>query len=74
MLPPDYRPRARYSYDEACIDYIAGMMDNFAIGMYEQFWGTSYENVVIKNSIIKDDNYSKDCWLNRTIGKFKSFL
>lgn len=74
LLPPDYRPRARYSYDEACIDYIAGMMDNFAIGMYEQFWGTSYENVVIKNSIIKDDNYSKDCWLNRTIGKFKSFL
>lgn len=74
LLPPDYRSKKGYSLQQGCIDYLAGMMDNFAIGMYEQFWGTSYENVVIKNSIIKDDNYSKDCWLNRTIGKFKSFL
>lgn len=74
LLPPDYRPKKGYSLQQGCIDYLAGMMDNFAIGMYEQFWGTSYENVVIKNAIIKDSDYNKDCWINRTIGKFKSFF
>jgi dGTPase len=74
LLPPDYRPKTDYSLQQGCIDYLAGMMDNFAIGMYEQFWGTSYENVVIKNAIIKDYDYNKDCWINRTIGKFKSFF
>lgn len=74
LFPPDYRPKDDYSLQQGCIDYLAGMMDNFAIGMYEQFWGTSYENVVIKNANIKDDDYNKDCWINRTVNKFKRFF
>lgn len=35
LLPPDYRPHGGYTLEQGSIDYIAGMMDTFAISQYE---------------------------------------
>lgn len=48
LLPPDYRPQKEDSkeYKARCvIDYIAGMMDTFAISEYERYKGISYDSI-----------------------------
>lgn len=47
FLPPDYRPRSCYSLKQGTIDYIAGMMDTFAIERFEEITGTKFQNIPI---------------------------
>lgn len=47
FLPPDYRPRTGYSLKQGTIDYIAGMMDTFAIERFEEFSGTRFQDIPI---------------------------
>ncbi len=49
LLPPDYRPKSKSSKDiaESVINYIAGMMDDFAIEQYESLTGISYNGINI---------------------------
>ena len=49
LLPPDYRPDDRYPLQKGCIDYLAGMMDTFAISQYEKLCGKSFDRIVIKD-------------------------
>jgi len=60
LLPPDYRPNK--NDDEAkkarcVIDYIAGMMDTYAISEYERLTGISYKSIDV--SIIPNVEESK---------------
>jgi dGTPase len=48
LLPPDYRPHDKYPLQKGCIDYLAGMMDTFAISQYEKLCGKSFDEIVIK--------------------------
>lgn len=36
LLPPDYRPHGDYTLEDGSVDYLAGMMDTFAISQYEE--------------------------------------
>lgn len=45
LLPPDYRPKTNEHLHRAVIDYIAGMMDTFAISLYEKHFGVSFNNI-----------------------------
>lgn len=45
LLPPDYRPKTEEYLHRAVIDYIAGMMDTFAISLYEKHFGVSFDNI-----------------------------
>lgn len=45
LLPPDYRPKTEEYLHRAVIDYIAGMMDTFAISLYEKHFGVSFNNI-----------------------------
>lgn len=47
FLPPDYRPRNGYSLKQGTIDYIAGMMDTFAIEKYEEITGSKFHDIPI---------------------------
>ena len=49
LLPPDYRPREvdGYSLEMGAIDYLAGMMDTFAISKYEELYGIPFPKIVI---------------------------
>lgn len=49
LLPPDYRPNPDHSDDVAqcCIDYIAGMMDTYAIAEYSRLTGISFDDINI---------------------------
>ena len=51
LLPPDYRPRDKYSLKMGTIDYLAGMMDTFAISQYEELCGTPYSGIKIENYV-----------------------
>lgn len=45
LLPPDYRPEEKAAVEQVArcaIDYIAGMMDTFAISEFERLTGISY--------------------------------
>lgn len=42
LLPPDYRPRDGYSLEMGSIDYLAGMMDTFAISQFEKSCGAVF--------------------------------
>ena len=42
LLPPDYRPRDGYSLQQGCVDYLAGMMDTFAISQYQDYFGVGF--------------------------------
>ena len=50
LLPPDYRPRKKdnYTLEMGSIDYLAGMMDTFAISKYEELCGTSFSDISLK--------------------------
>lgn len=48
LLPPDYRPRVNYTLHMGTIDYLAGMMDAFAISQYEELCGTEFSKIKIK--------------------------
>lgn len=50
MLPPDYRPNDGYPLQKCCIDYLAGMMDTFAISTYKDIYGIDFENIPLKDS------------------------
>lgn len=48
LLPPDYRPNKdddKAKKARCVIDYIAGMMDTYAISEYERLTGISYESI-----------------------------
>ena len=47
LLPPDYRPREeeKYTLEMGTIDYLAGMMDTFAISKYKELCGTSFDEI-----------------------------
>lgn len=47
LLPPDYRPHDGYSLKAGCIDYLAGMMDTFAISVYQEICGVKFEDIKI---------------------------
>ena len=49
LLPPDYRPYEGYSLQKGCIDYLAGMMDTFAISQYEKLCGIPFEKIIIRS-------------------------
>lgn len=49
LLPPDFRPNSDYSLVQGSIDYIAGMMDTFAISEYERFYKVKFSDIVIKD-------------------------
>lgn len=53
LLPPDYRPRTKdkYTLKMGTIDYLAGMMDTFAISQYEELCGTPYSGIKIENYV-----------------------
>ena len=74
LLPPDYRPNTDHSEDVAqcCIDYIAGMMDTYAIAEFTRLTGISFDNINISkipdildlNKAIEDKG-DKCCYSNR---------
>lgn len=48
LLPPDYRPKESNSEEQIarCVmDYIAGMMDTYAISEFERLTGVSYDSI-----------------------------
>jgi dGTPase len=48
LLPPDYRPEEKAADEQIArcvIDYIAGMMDTFAISEFERLTGTDYHSI-----------------------------
>lgn len=48
LLPPDYRPKENATDEQVArcaIDYIAGMMDTFAISEFERLTGVSYDDI-----------------------------
>ena len=48
LLPPDYRPEEKSAVEQVArcvIDYIAGMMDTFAISEFERLTGISYDSI-----------------------------
>ena len=47
LLPPDYRPREeeKYTLEMGTIDYLAGMMDAFAISKYEELCGKAFSEI-----------------------------
>lgn len=56
LLPPDYRPKfedgddddvKKKKYARAASDYIAGMMDTFAINTYENLFSTPFSSIQI---------------------------
>lgn len=50
LLPPDYRPTNSKNANEVarcCIDYIAGMMDTYAIAEYERLTGIKFNDINI---------------------------
>lgn len=48
LLPPDYRPKDGYSLEQGCIDYLAGMMDTFAISQYQEYYGVDFYDIKLK--------------------------
>ncbi len=49
LLPPDFRPNSDYSLVQGSIDYIAGMMDTFAISEYERLYRVKFSDIIIKD-------------------------
>lgn len=49
LLPPDYRPKDGYSLKQGCIDYLAGMMDTFAISQYQEYFGVDFYDIKLKS-------------------------
>lgn len=48
LLPPDYRNPGNANYNvQGSIDFIAGMMDTFAIEKYEQLFGTKFDEISV---------------------------
>ena len=66
LLPPDYRPNSTDSSEviaRCCIDYIAGMMDTFAIAEYERLTGISFERINILKIPDILDLRKKENWM-----------
>lgn len=53
LLPPDYRPKEGYSLQQGCIDYLAGMMDTFAIAQYREYYGVDFDDIKLGELICK---------------------
>ena len=57
LLPPEYRPESNAEKNKVVrnvLDYIAGMMDSYAITLYEQYFGRRFCDITFecsKNSI-----------------------
>lgn len=50
LLPPDYRPKTDEEAPRKVIDYIAGMMDTFAISEFEKLTGKDFNTMDISNT------------------------
>ena len=60
LLPPDYRPRANYSLHMGAIDYLAGMMDTYAISRFEELSGIPFSSIKLNNDNSLIDHDEKD--------------
>lgn len=52
LFPPDYRPDDKDDdkiWARNTIDYLAGMMDTFAISEYEKYFGVKFDKIPINN-------------------------
>jgi dGTPase len=47
LLPMVYRPNDKYTLNQGSIDYIAGMMDTFAIEEYEKLYNKKFNEISI---------------------------
>lgn len=47
LLPPDFRPSNERSLSQCAIDYIAGMMDTFAIKTYEELFNEKFNDIEV---------------------------
>ena len=45
LLPPDYRPTQEADLVRCVLDYLAGMMDTYAISEYERFTGIKFDKI-----------------------------
>lgn len=64
LLPPDYRPKKDEDLPRAVIDYIAGMMDTYAISLYEKHFGVSFDAIKYKkrgNMDLSNFHLEADC-------------
>lgn len=64
LLPPDYRPKMDEDLPRAVIDYIAGMMDTYAISLYEKHSGVSFDAIKYKkrgNMDLSNFHLDADC-------------
>lgn len=55
LLPPDYRPRKGYNLHMGAIDYLAGMMDTYAISRYEELSGRLFSSIEFYGVSSDDD-------------------
>ena len=47
LLPPDFRPSDIKELPQRAIDYIAGMMDTYAIKKYEELFDKKFKDIEI---------------------------
>lgn len=74
LLPPDYRPSSTDSSEviaRCCIDYIAGMMDTFAIAEYERLTGISFDRINILKIPDILDLRKKENWMVKIYKKMR---
>ena len=48
LMPPDYRCKEKRLQPRLVIDFIAGMMDTFAIEQYEKYFNEKFDQIVLK--------------------------
>ena len=69
LLPPDYRPENKDDLPRAVIDYIAGMMDTYAISLYEKHFGVKFDAIKYKkraNLDLSSFHLEADCEIKCT--------
>ena len=48
LMPPDYRCKEKRLQPRFVTDFIAGMMDTFAIEQYEKYFNEKFDQIVLK--------------------------
>ena len=65
LLPPDYRDTQSYPLWKGCIDYLAGMMDTFAISEYKKFFQEDFKDIKLtEKSILTKEKHDFLYFLN----------
>ena len=68
LLPPDYRPNNNDDIKEiaqCCIDYIAGMMDTYAIAEFTRLTGLEFDQINISkipNTLVITETKNHQLW------------